>query len=166
MRTQASRPSVRLLVALALAVVALAPLAPAQRDEVPFDAMIHLVDDRYLNETTVVPAGGDVLLMNFGPHAHTLTFVDGSVDVALDAPEPRNWTEARFQAPTKPGAYRFYDKNTATPDTTPETGMAGVLVVQRAPAPETASPTPGLGVPFLALLVAAVAAARGRRQTQ
>lgn len=85
------------------ALLLLAPAAAAQEA----GGMIHVVDYHYgpaeLNITQ-----GTLVLMSFGPSAHTFTADDGSFDVDLPAPAEGEWTERSLAPPL--GEHAFHCK--------------------------------------------------------
>lgn len=80
----------------------LAPLASAQE---PGGTMVHAIDHAFLPADTNTTTG-HVVLMSFGPSAHTFTADDGAFDVELPAPAEGEWTERSFVAPPGVHAYR------------------------------------------------------------
>lgn len=104
--------------------------------------MLHMQDYEYLPARMEAAAGATVLVMNFGQEPHTVTAVERSL---FDVQDIRPGGEPKsFRAPATPGEYPFYCVYHATPETTPEEGMAGVLVVTEATTQATtpASPSP------------------------
>ena len=113
-----------------LAVLLLAPLASAQE---PGGTMVHAIDHAFLPKDTNTTTG-HVVLMSFGPSAHTFTADDGAFDVELPAPPEGEWTERAFVAP--PGVHAYHCRLHAN--------MTGVLRVEGAAAPPanaTTTPT-------------------------
>ena len=105
----------------------LAPVAVAQE---PGGAMIHAVDHKFL-PAEAESSTGHVLLMSFGPSAHTFTADDGTFDVDLPAPAEGEWTERSVVAP--PGEHPYRCRLHAN--------MTGVLRVTGAANATTTVPT-------------------------
>lgn len=103
--------------------------------------MIHAVDQdavyKFIPARLEVPAGSTVVVMALGVEPHNLKPVAGEDWVRRIDPDQ----QTTFVAPTTPGEYPYFCKFHAVAATTPEEGMAGVLVVTGASAP-TPSPTP------------------------
>lgn len=108
--------------------------------------MIHMQDYSFLPVPLNVPAGSNVTAMNFGPskpdipiedQIHSVTAVDGSFNVEQIMPDAK---PREFKAPTTPGTYPYYCVYHGDAQ---GNGMAGILIVDPAPA----SATPASGTP-------------------
>lgn len=118
------RTSAWILIGAALLPLALYPTAGAEPQE---SVMLHVRKDgeqySYIPARVEVYPGAEVTLGHIFAR-HSIVAVDGSFNSTGDASE---WP--RFRAPSEPGEYPFYCWIHATPGTTPDEGMAGVLVV-------------------------------------
>jgi plastocyanin len=130
---------VRLLaLPFALLLLVLVPTSSAQENETFF--MLHMQEYSYLPATLEVPAGVEVVAMNFGPanqslprdqwgeYFHTVT---SSTDRSLFDVQriPPDGTPHPFRAPATPGTYPYYCVYHGDAQ---GNGMAGTLVVTEA----------------------------------
>jgi plastocyanin len=147
----------------ALLLLITASLAVAPVMAAPAEVMLHASKEdgvfHYIPDRAEVAPGGKVVLGHlFGYSRHSITSVDGLFNATGDASA---WPE--IQAPTEPGEYRFYCWIHATPETRPEDGMAGILVVGEPDAkPATPQPEPsgdGRGAPLPSLVATGLALA-------
>ena len=113
-----------------------------------------------------VPPGAVVLVVARGDEPHTLSPVAAG---ALNDTRVDVGGRVTFSAPRTPGEYPFYCRFHATPETSSDEGMAGVLVVREAaltttpstPAEPDATPWAGPAA-FVALTTAAILLSRRR----